>query len=221
MKSIIILILLIGTAISTTTMTSGTATKWQLTSSTPATGQTFDFQVMFSTGAATGNVATTTQEIGLVCLVLTSNFTIAANTAGQAGFAMTSTAGAGTAAISAITNWGAIVTKPLATVTYVSDVSITTTLTSVACAAANVDAITLTSNVIKWAFDITGACANIPLKSATTTWYGRCFHKAASSTALVASANNFAVSAALNVTIGASTFAAGATILAGIAYLQF
>jgi hypothetical protein len=220
MKSIIILILLIGTAMSTTTFTSGTATKWQLLSSTPVTGQTFDLQVMFSTGAATGDVAVSGNTIGVICIVLTSNFTIAANTAGQAGFAMTSTASGGTAAISAITNWGALVTYPLATVTYVSDSGITTTLTSTACGAANVDAITLSNNEIKWAFDITGACANIPLITSTATWYGRCFHKNTSAVS-VATAATFVVSAPQNVTIGASTFAAGATILAGIAYLQF
>jgi hypothetical protein len=223
MKSIIILILLIGAAMSQSTLTADTATQWQWSSMSPPTGSAYNLTIVYSIGATTGattEVAASGEEIGLVCIVTTSNFTLADGATGQVGWAMTTTATAdGAATIAAIANWGTLMVYPLTTVTHNTDILLTTGATATACTTGTVTA-SVTSEQVWWLFTITATCANIPVYGATE-WYGRCFHKTKSSSLVSASGNALAVSAAKNVTIGASTFAAGATILAAIAYLQF
>jgi hypothetical protein len=224
MKSIIILILLVGTAISQVEFTADTATKWTLGSADPSTttGITYDFTVRYGIGAATGattQVATVNQEIGLICIVTASNFSLADGVSGQVGWAMVSIA-TGTTTIGATTGWGNMLVWSLSAITKTTDTSLLTGATGTACTTTNVLPTTLTNQEIYFLFDISGTCTNLPLFGAVDS-YARCFHKAASTNLVSANAQTLAVSSAKNVTIGASTFAAGATILAGIAYLQF
>ena len=222
MKSIIILILLVGTAMSQTTFTTDAVNKWKILSLTPDSTVTYDLIAQYEIGAASGattQVATNGQDIGVVCIVTTSNFSLADGATGQVGWSMTSTA-TGTTTIASSTNWGSMLVTSLTALTHTSDTSLLTGATGTACTTTNVLPVVVVDQILYWFFDITGACANIPLINAAT-WYARCFHKAASTSLVSANSQTLVVSSAKNVTIGASTFAAGATILAGIAYLQF
>jgi hypothetical protein len=223
MKLIIILILLVGTAISQTAYTTDTATKWTVASVDPttSTGITYDFIARYGIGAASGattQVATIGQEIGLICLVTTSNFTLADGATAQVGWSFSSIA-TGTTTIAATTNWGDALVYSLSAITHTTDTSLITGATGTACATTNVTPTTILSMEIYFLFDIVSTCTNVPVYK--VNWYGRCFHKAASTNLIATSGNTLVVSSAKNLTVGASTFATGATILAGIAYLQF
>jgi hypothetical protein len=223
MKSIIILILLVGTAISQTEYTTDTATKWTVASVDPttSTGITYDFVARLGIGAASGattQIATIGQEIGLICLVTTSNFTLADGATAQVGWSFSSIA-TGTTTIAVSTGWGDMLVYSLSAITHNSDTSLTTGATGTACATTNVELTTIVSLEVYFRFDVTATCANVPVYG--VNWYGRCFHKAASTNLVSDSGNTLVVSSAKNLTIGASKLATGATILAGIAYLQF
>jgi hypothetical protein len=219
---LILLICLIATAMSATTLTTGTATLWTLTYMTPAATTTiYNLTLAYSTGATTGSttVNAASAEIGVICITTTSNFTLADGATSQAGFAFASVAGAGgPATIDAVTNWAALTLFTMTALTKTTDIQIITTTTGTACVLTSAATPTYASFVHTYTFSAVATCTGLGIQGAT--WYARCFHKATSAT-LLSTAATFVVSAAKNVTVQASTFAAGATILAGIAYLQF
>jgi hypothetical protein len=177
MKSIIILILLVGTAVSQSQFTTDVATNWQILSLVPDAGVTYDLVVQYGIGAATGattQVATSGQDIGLICLVTTSNFSLADGATGQVGWSMSSTA-TGTTVISSSTGWGNMIVTSLTAITHTSDTSLITTTTGTACATTNVLPVVTVSETLFWFFDITASCTNIPLNPTTTTWYFKKF----------------------------------------------
>jgi hypothetical protein len=217
---LILLICLIGAAMSATTLTSGTATLWTLTYLTPAATTTiYNLTLSYSTGVTTTAVVNVASaEIGVICLVLTSNFTLADAATGQAGFGFASIASGGSASNNAVTNWAALTLYTLITVTKTTEVLITTTTTGTPCTLTSALTPTYAAFVHTYTFSAVAQCTGLGIMGAT--WYARCFHKATSAN-LLSTAQALTVSAAKNVTVQASTFAAGATILAGIAYLQF
>jgi hypothetical protein len=222
MKLIIVLILLIGAAVSQTALTGSTSNLWELMSSSPTTGTAYNLILRYGINAASGattTVATSGQDIGVVCIATTSNFTLAAGAVAQVGWSMQSTA-TGTATIAASANWGDILVYSLSAITHTSDTSLLTGATGTACTKSISLGTTISDQKAWWFFDITATCANLPAYGAVD-WYGRCFHKVAAIDKANESGKTLVVSGAKNVTIGASTFATGATILAGIAYLQF
>jgi hypothetical protein len=218
---LILLICLIGAAMSATTLTTGTATLWTLTYLTPAATTTiYNLTLAYSTGVTTTAVVNVLNaEIGVICLVLTSNFTLADAATGQAGFGFGSIATTASASNDAVTNWGPLTLFTLTAVTKTSETLITTTGAGTQCLLTSALTPTYAAFVHTYTFSAVAQCTGLGVMSAT--WYARCFHKATSATLLSAASAALTVSAAKNVTVQASTFAAGATILAGIAYLQF
>jgi hypothetical protein len=204
---------------SQTTLTGADATLWQAQSATPTTGSTYSMVVQYSIGASSGDTTTvtSTQDIGVVCLITTENFTLAdGDTA--AGFSL-QTLSTGVATIAASTNWGVMLVYSLTAVTHTTDVQLVTGSTGTACTTSNVIPMVISDEKAWWFFDIADACTSLPLS--TATWYARCFHKAAATDLASETGKTLVVSAAKNVTGAALTFATGATVLAGVAYLQF
>jgi hypothetical protein len=221
---LILLICLIGAAMSANLLTTGTGTLWTMTYLTPAaTTTSYNLTLAYSTGVTTGTtqVSASAGHIGVVCIITTSNFTLTAASTANLGFAFGTTSTAITT-INNVTGWGPLTLSSYNALTYTSDTTLVT-----GSAAANVVSCTLlTPTAPTWAayvhtytFSSTSVCANVPLKSAS--WTARCFNKVTNAVLTTAVSATLTVSAARNVTVGASTFAAGATILAGIAYLQF
>jgi hypothetical protein len=204
-------------------LTTGTTTLWTLTYLTPAATTTiYNLTLAYSTGVTTGTttVITASQNIAVLCIITTLNFTLADLATSQSGFSFTSTAGSGgVATIAAVANWGVLSFHSLTLLTHTSDTAITTGASGTACTLVSATAPAYATYVHTYSFSTVAACTSLALKG--VTWYARCFHKADGSTTLSTTGTTFTVSAAKNVTVGASTFAAGATILAGIAYLQF
>ena len=218
---LILLICLIGAAMSATTLTTGTATLWTLTYLTPAaTTTSYNLTLAYSTGVTTGTTAVSASgfQIGVICLTTVANYTLTAASATNTGFGFGSTA-SGASTIDAITNWGPLTLHTLASVTYTSDTSLTLGASGTTCTLVTPTAPTWAVYVHTYTFSSVAVCGNLGIMGAT--WYARCFHKATSATLLSASSGAITVSAAKNVTVGASNFVTGATILAGIAYLQF
>jgi hypothetical protein len=218
---LILLICLIGAAMSATTLTTGTATLWTLTYLTPAaTTNNYNLTVAYSTGVtASATVATSGQEIGVICLLTVANYTLTASaTVNQTGFAFGQTA-TGTATNSAAAFWGPLKLTSFTSAKYASDTSITAGTVVADCALVTPTAPAYAAFVHTYSFSSVAVCPGLGIKGAL--WYARCFHKTATTVLTTGTTGSFVVSAAKNVTVGASTFAAGATILAGIAYLQF
>jgi hypothetical protein len=205
---------------SANTLTTGTTTLWTLTYMAPAATTTiYNLTLAYSTGVTTAAVVNVdTFSIGVICITLTSNFTLADGATAQAGFAFSSLATAA-ASNNAAAGWGALSLYVLASLTKTTDTSIIATVAaSSTCALTSAATPTYASFVHTYTFSAVAVCGTLGIRGAT--WYARCFHKTTSATSL-ATAATFPVSAAKNVTVQASTFAASATILAGIAYLQF
>jgi hypothetical protein len=223
MKSIIILMLLVATAMCEVQMTADAATLWKLTWESPESGFVYKFKLTYSIGGASDAVTTVSPsgtEIGFVCLVTDANFTLTAASS-YAGWSMGSiNAGLVDTTISSTTGWNTIFVYSMSAMTYASETSIVNGATGNLCPSVDSTAVTSVSAVITFNINVLATCANLPANGAAT-WYGRCFHKAPSSALFSGASSSLVVSSGQNVTIGASTFTAGATILAAIAYLQF
>jgi hypothetical protein len=224
MKLAILLICLISAATCANVLTTGTATSWTLTYLTPAaTTTSVNFTLAYSTGATAQAtlIALSASTIGVVCIITTSNFTVVDTTLAVRGFSFEAVSTAATATNNAVAGWGALSIWTHPAMTHTSEASLMTGAGSSTCAlttVANTPAIA--SFVVTYTNSIPSACTNLAAKG--VTWYARCYHKTDSATvANIAATATIAVTAARNVTVGASTFATGATILAGIAYLQF
>lgn len=232
MKIIIVILCLLGFAMCSKsgTLISTSTNMWKLTFNDIGTSTTIgrNMTLVIDSGSATAsyNSASTT-VVGVLCVDTPDNYTLAAST-GNAAFGFQVAASAATAT-SALTGWGALTAGSL-TAQYIDDAQVTTT----ALTACGLDSNAATPTNDAAAFSITYAftmlstvttCTNLPtyasLKSAS--WTGRCFYRSdiatASGTAVEVAHTGLAQ--ATNVTIGASTYAIGATILAGTAYLAF
>jgi hypothetical protein len=218
---LILLICLIGAAMSAELLTTGTTTLWTLTYLTPAATTTnYNLTLAYSTGVTTGTTEVSsgsTMQIGVVCLTTVANFSLVAASS-NAGFGFGSQATAASA-INSITGWGALTLHILSAVTYTTDVLLTQTALGSACTLVSATAPTWAAYVHTYTFSSVAVCGNLGIMGGT--WYARCFHKTSTAVIIGASSLDLVVSAAKNVTVGASNLAVGATILAGIAYLQF
>jgi hypothetical protein len=224
MKLVILLICLISAASCSEILTSSSSTLWTFTYLTPAVNTTaYNFTLAYSTGATVSAAVITTagNTVGVVCIITTSNFTVVDTASSSVGFGFEAVSTAGTALNDVAAAWNAITLWTHPAMTHTSEISLDTGAGSSNCAMTTVANVpTAASFVITYTNSVPSACAN--LQAMGVTWYGRCYHQGDSvKVASIAGSVTIAVSAAKNVTVGASTFATGATILAGIAYLQF
>jgi len=224
MKLVILLICLISAATCAEILTSATANLWTFTYLTPAATTTiYNFTLAYSTGASSAATVITLNpgSIGVVCIITTSNFTIVDTADATTGFSFEASSTAATVLNNVATGWGAITLQTHPSMTHTSETSLATGLVTADCplvTVANTPA--YADYVHTYSNSATASCTNVQIMG--VTWYGRCYHKADSADVMAtATTITLTVSGAKNVTVGASTFAAGATILAGIAYLQF
>jgi hypothetical protein len=241
MKNLILLLLVIGAVISQTALTTLAAEMWTLTYLTPTT--TLDFARFTLTYQVTGaavpaNYITTSDDfIGVVCQPLLSTF--AAITPGNAIVFSVKGNGA-TASNNAEAAWDPLIMTELSTAVFTSATVITTGTVGALCpividtpSGGSANKPSFSSGVVSWTFTVTSSCGSLP--SMDTTWYARCYaipsaaadagDVGGSAVTLAALGENnityTAPTTTCSTTTGASTFATGATILAGIAYLQF
>jgi hypothetical protein len=224
MKLAILLICLISTATCSEILTSTTATLWTFTYLTPAaTTMAYNFTLSYSTGAtAAADVITSpSNTVGVVCIITNSNFTVVSTDGASTGFTFEAISDAGSAKNNAAGAWNSLSLWTHPNMTHTSENSLMTGTGSSTCPLTTVVNTPIAANfVITYTNSIPLACTNLQAKD--TTWYARCYHQVVSANIVSKAASvTITVSAAKNVTVGASTFATGATILAGIAYLQF
>jgi hypothetical protein len=246
MKNLIILFLVIGAVVSQVVLTTGTATaaiEWTLTYATPTGenfyGYTLQVKAKDLSNAAMSTDASNAEFFGVVCLETTSTFDHATPGPGW-GWSMTSTG-------SAASTLGTVAGFATLTLTYfplldinegagtegigAGNTGATNTVCSVASTSAGV-ATTGVANSVEFVTTAINSCGN--LKASGVAFYAKCYNVAAqtapwsgTSTVTLTAINtgtNVTVSATAttcSTTTGASTLATGATILAGIAYLQF
>jgi hypothetical protein len=245
MKNLILLLLVIGAAVSQIALTTLAAQKWTLTyvsASTSFYSFTLSYEV---TGAAVpaSYLVAASSNMGVVCIPTLSTFAI--NTTARAGFTFTVDNGAGGAAANnAEANWLPLKLISQPTMTYANSGSISTgtaadgTVCPIVIPAVTggntADFPTFSSGVVTWAFTVATPCGVLPAMGAA--WYAKCYAVAsvligttnvddiagAAVALTTVGENNVTVAATTTVCAvsGASTFATGATILAGIAYLQ-
>jgi hypothetical protein len=241
MKNLILLFLVIGAVVSTEVQLSTTAGDhvWKITYAATTTGQFYSFKLTYTkpTVAALVNqpYIAASQAIGVVCMPTVSTFDVTGAARSAFIFYILSS-GSAIAANDAVTNWGALALGHLpaaiytaATPDFVSGGSTSTCALTGATAPTSVVA-----GVATYTFTVAAACVDLPPMG--TAWYAKCF---AVPTIAVGDAPyvvlktiatgfikgimdvTFAGTTTTCATTGASTFATGATILAGIAYLQF
>jgi hypothetical protein len=191
---------------------------------------------------ATGNVQD--RDMGVACVFTTSAFTLATGDV-KRGFAFSIGNGGGGTAAAVVTTtnaaWGALALTSYGAATYtVSGTTLTLVYvanTAVSCPVvltnANLPTLAPTTNIASWTFTVADRCGSLPPLG--SVWYAKCYQSTdslillnlAAGAAPVLSAGSLknvtvaAAAATACATTGASTFATGATILAGIAYLQF
>jgi hypothetical protein len=246
MKNLILLFLVIGAVVSTETTLTNTAEDnlWKITYVATTTGQFYSFTLSFTTPTTLAtNPATiipVAQYVGVACVPTLSDFVIAVPAVVRGAFFFTAVndgaGGAGDLATNqANTNWGPLVLTYAPSALYTADSTIDAGKLVRNCAlGGGFDAPVIANNVATYTFTVAAACGTIPQMG--TAWFGKCFAIKATAVATVPSTADNVVPAAdivgeLDVTFpgtttvcalnGASTFATGATILAGIAYLQF
>jgi hypothetical protein len=239
MKNLILLFLVIGAAVSQITLTTNaTATSpvWTLTYGAPVAGLIrYSFTLTYYAGTASSSVSTAnTQNIGVACWFTDSAFALASPaTAPGISFSVPGSGSAATTAAS--TAWGTLAMSSHAALVHTSDllfdsgntVSCPIVMTQTGQPLPVVSAFTAT-----WTFTVLNFCGTLPQHS--NAYFGRCVSVADQAKVLTTAGGVLAVDTlgAKNVTVtvatttcatttGASTFATGATILAGIAYLQF
>jgi hypothetical protein len=226
MKLVLLLICLIAVANCSNIMTTATTNLWTFTYLTPAATTTaYNFTLAYSTGETTGSTTQITLNpgsIGLICIVTTLNFTVVDTVAGSAGWSIEAASSAATVLSNTATGWGPITMTSHPGMTHTSETALTTGATSAACTLVTVaNTPAYASYVHTYSNSALATCGNLAAKG--VTWYGRCYHKTDTAAVMSTAATDtsIVVSGAKNVTVGASTFVTGATILAGIAYLQF
>jgi hypothetical protein len=246
MKNLILLFLVIGAVVSETTLTTiGTAATaavplWTITYSAVTGLEYLSFVVTYFGGTADFEpVAKADDSFGVACLFTDSAFDVNA-TQVRAGFSLSVVGNADTTGpvlvptkMSVDTNWQPLVMTSHPNIKYNSAIEIETGGSGVVCPLVGTPADgkpVLTDLTATWTFTVQSGCGPIPQSG--SAFYAKCF-AIASETKLIATTTTLTFIAAgiTDVTIaaatttcattGASTFATGATILAGIAYLQF
>jgi hypothetical protein len=165
MKLVLLLICLIAVANSAEILTSATATLWTLTYLAPAATTTaYNFTIAFSTGATISAdvITTNAEEIGVICIITTSNFTIVDTASASTGWSMGSAATRANALNSAAGNWGPLTLQTHPAMTHSSDSSIITGATTANCAlvtVANIPA--YAAFVHTYSNSALSACANL------------------------------------------------------------
>jgi hypothetical protein len=246
MKSLILLFLVIGAVVSQITLTTGSATaapQWTLTYATPTGENFYGYTLALQAKDAssltllTGGATTFT---GVVCKETTSTFDVI--TAAGPGWSWTFGNGGNAADSTTAANTGFLIMTltyhPLMTITAATAATAGTTgLGSIACQIVTAPTPLPTAgaaNTLSWVSTGINSCGN--LKASGVAFYAKCFNfvqQAATLQNTAASVAITAINTGTNVTVaasatstcatttGASTLATGATILAGIAYLQF
>jgi hypothetical protein len=239
MKNLILLFLVIGAVVSTDVALTTTGEIWTLTYNAVTGTDVYSFGIKYDNAATSATtVIANAKFIGVICFPVASDFVLTvvdAVSAARPAFAITTlavtSAAASAATLGADWNGLALTYLPAA---YLSTTTQIKTLTSfTACILDPADgAPTLNSTdfTLSWTRTVAAKCGNLP--SMGTTWYAKCYAmSSANGVDLVADGATVTVGNGLDVTFsaptacavsaGASTFATGATILAGIAYLQF
>jgi hypothetical protein len=245
MKNLILLFLVIGAAVSTAvTLTNTTGDYlWTLEYKAVATGQFYSFVLTFTRPSIAATAAqvyiAADSAIGVVCVPSVSTFAVTAAQE-RSAFVFSTSSKTGTALNDNAANWDVLVLTHWSSGLYNPGTNFVTGGTVITCGLVGTGATTpvITNGVVTWTFTVAAACLDLPQMG--TGWFAKCFATPtvldAASPALVT--QTFAVGStpptllgALDVTFpgtttvcalnGASTFATGATILAGIAYLQF
>jgi hypothetical protein len=238
MKNLILLCLVIGAAISTTTeLTTNALGAWSITSSTPSGIGYYAYTLAYSVGttAATAVHPGTTAEVGVICQITDSTFSVAAAGPGVS-WSFKNTGPAATSN-SATTAWAIMemTYHPLMDATGVAgDGNLDTGAGSVACVPVTnptpAPTLVTSDNSLTWVTTHAIGCGAFPQFGLGS--YMQCYNIAAQAK-VISTANDVtdvAVTYGNSVTItatstttttGASTFATGATILAGLAYMQF
>jgi hypothetical protein len=250
MKNLILLFLVIGAAVCTEiTLTNTTGDHlWKLTYLATTTGQTYSFTLSYTKPSVAATAASTLitfdNSIGVVCVPTLPDFSFVTTVARSAFiFSVTNPTGTGagsSATNDATTNWGPLVLTYAAGGVYVTTAGSVTFSPGAAGFISNCPLITpaalpvIANGIVTYTFAIANACISLPKMG--TAWSAKCFAvidsvpgNAPQLATLTTAAN--AIVGAMDVTVagttttcatsGASTFATGATILAGIAYLQF
>ena len=233
MKIIIVIILLIGFAMGAKSgkLINASTNMWTLTFNDIGTSTTINrnMSLTIDSGTATGSYhSATAKSVGVICLTTTNNYTLTANTASIASFVL-SIAGTGATTTTAVTNWDALIMYSGSTATYVSDTAVTIVTTALGTCNAATPSTPSTSSATDfsityaWTVATANTCTGAPTYATLSSYYAKCMYKADHDTA--ASLNTVVAHTGLasvtNVTIGASTLAVGATIMAGTAYLAF
>jgi hypothetical protein len=251
MKNFILLLLVIGAVVSTTynlTTPASPATTaaplWTLTYDSATASTFYSLTLTYYAGdtdpntpVAAGAGAAGTGNMGVACFITDSTFALVTSSTGLFPAFVWSVPNAGngnTAATTAAgTSWGtlAMTGHVAATFTFTG-----TTFTGggfADCPITQTDGTvlpTVSAFTASWTFTVAKLCGSLPVSG--NAWYARCY-AVEDTTSLITigtaaadlvAGNNITVTATsttCSTTTGASTFATGATILAGIAYLQF
>jgi hypothetical protein len=180
-----------------------------------------------------GGAPATLGNMGVACLFTESNFTLeTGNVKRGVAFSIPSLSN-GDATTSENTSWGTLAMTSYAEITYT--VGSGSTMFKIGSTAGTDCPIVITNTgtplpvvanfTVSWTFTVASLCGSLPAMGAG--WYARCFHSADGSSLFVAASQNPQLVGGKSVTVyaaittGASIFATGAIILAGIAYLQF
>jgi hypothetical protein len=246
MKNLILLLLVIGAvvnAVDLTTVTTASATTplWTI-EYVAATGTNYyGFQLTYSAGTtASTNLAITTTgnaagNFGVVCLITDSAFT-QTNGANYVGFGFSVPRTAAAITNSDSTPWGLLALTAYTTGAYATAPTYTAaTIVSCPLAITNTGTsllpiINSTTYTATWDITVSGLCGSLPPTG--STWYAKCYTVVDNIKIMSTATEASPITAGKSVTFttttttcstttGASTFATGATILAGIAYLQF
>jgi hypothetical protein len=230
MKNLILLFLVIGAVVSSTALSNATGEVWAITYTAPTSPDYYSFTLTYDgQDTADGNyISLNTQVIGVACIPTSSTFALAAGQNNNA-FSFSVAANATAATNTAATNWADLKMMEHSTVGFAG-----TTLTMGAAATTlecpiTVARPTFANYVVTWTFTVATGCG--PAPQIGSSFFAVCY--AIPDNTVLFSADNAALANTVGfsvtytaptttcATTGASTFATGATILAGIAYLQF
>jgi hypothetical protein len=221
---------------------------WTITYGSRTASNYYNFVVTYSAGTtasteavATGNVGI--NNMGVACYFTDSTFALTSGTATYRGFSLSvGNAASSSAVTSAASGWTtlALVSHTLLTYTVAGTTTTYTTptlpSTIIPCplvfTPVAVTPVLSADFTATWTFAVANTCGQLP--AIETAWHAVCFHSKTGTNLFTAAAAAVVVqtdtlknvtytapTTTCSTTTGASTFATGATILAGIAYLQF
>jgi hypothetical protein len=246
MKNLILLFLVIGAVVSTTypLTTQGdpdpTAALplWSIAYVAVTGTSYYSFELTYNAGSSTTQAVDDTdgEFVGVACMLTDSAHTLTdLDIRAGISFSIAASNAAGTQETGSTDNWQPLVMTSHPVMAFTDSLNMATGLGSIECPITITntadDKPTITANVVSWTFTVADLCGSLPIMG--ETWYAKCWSIPQGTFDLVAAASTASVKifGAMDVTIttaaascattGASTFATGATILAGIAYLQF